>query len=128
VTTLVDGVPVADLRRRSPARTAIVGVVALFTVAALCGWAIYLDLNGLIGRTALVYALLFAFVPVVPLAAAFLWLDRMRPEPSLLLVVALVWGALAATYLSLQVNGCSPNRSATPTVRARAAACSSRPG
>jgi len=49
--------------------------------------------------------LLFAFVPVVPLAAALLWLDRLRPEPSWLLVVALLWGALAATYLSLQVNG-----------------------
>lgn len=105
MTTLADEAPAAAQSLRRPARTAIVGVVALFTVAALCGWAIYLDLNGLIGRTALVYALLFAFVPVVPLAAAFLWLDRMRPEPSLLLVVALVWGALAATYLSLQING-----------------------
>ncbi len=79
--------------------------VAIATVAALCAWAIYLDLNGLIGRTALVYALLFAFVPVVPLAAALLWLDRLRPEPSWLLVVALLWGGLGATYLSLHING-----------------------
>ncbi len=87
------------------ARPAIVAAVAASTLAALCGWAIYLDLNGFIGRTALVYALLFAFVPVVPLVAALLWLDRIRPEPAALLVVALVWGALAATYLSLEING-----------------------
>ena len=102
---LADVAPRTDPFTRPRARTAIVGAVAVMTVAALCGWAIYLDLSGFIGRTALVYALLFAFVPVVPLAAAFLWLDRLRPEPAGLLVVALLWGALAATYLSLQING-----------------------
>jgi protease PrsW len=101
---LADVAPRTDPLTRPRARTAIVGAVAVMTVAALCGWAIYLDLSGFIGRTALVYALLFAFVPVVPLAAAFLWLDRLRPEPAWLLVVALLWGALAATYLSLQIN------------------------
>lgn len=94
----------ADARQRR-SRAAILSAIALATVAALCGWAIYLDLNGLIGRTALVYALLFAFVPVVPLGALLLWLDRLRPEPTVLLVVALLWGALAATYLSLHLNG-----------------------
>jgi RsiW-degrading membrane proteinase PrsW (M82 family) len=90
-------------RRRS--RAAIVVAIAVATIAVLCGWAIYLDLNGFIGRTALVYAVVFAFVPVVPLSAMFLWLDRVRPEPTRLLVIALLWGALAATYLSLQLNG-----------------------
>jgi RsiW-degrading membrane proteinase PrsW (M82 family) len=101
---LAESVAGTDASQRR-ARSAIVASVAATTVAALCGWAIYLELNGLIGRTALVYALLFAFVPVVPLAAAFLWLDRLRPEPAWLLVVALLWGALAATYLSLEING-----------------------
>jgi RsiW-degrading membrane proteinase PrsW (M82 family) len=105
VSTLAD-VPAAGglLPRRRP-RTVIVLGLVLATGAVLCGWAIYLDLNGLIGRTALLYALAFAFIPVVPLAAAFLWLDRLRPEPAGLLVVALLWGALAATYLSLTING-----------------------
>jgi len=57
---------VGEVRRRR-SRLAILLAIAFATVAALFGWAIYLDLNGLIGRTALVYALLFAFVPVVPL-------------------------------------------------------------
>lgn len=91
-------------RRIWRARTAIVVGAALATIGALCGWAIYLDLNGLIGRAALVYALLFAFVPVAPLVAAFLWLDRLRPEPTRLLLLALLWGALAATYISLELN------------------------
>ena len=80
-------------------------VIALATVAVLFGWAIYLDLNGLIGRTALVYALAFAFIPVAPLTAALMWLDRLRPEPTRYLVVALLWGALGATYIALQING-----------------------
>lgn len=86
------------------ARTAIVVGAAVATVGALCGWAIYLELNGLIGRAALTYALLFAFVPVAPLVAAFLWLDRLRPEPTRLLLIALLWGALVATYVSLEIN------------------------
>lgn len=84
---------------------AIVVGVTLVTAAALFGWAIYFDLQGLIGRTAFAYAVLFAFVPVIPLSAAFVWLDRMRPEPPWLLVSALVWGALPAAYLSLKLNG-----------------------
>jgi protease PrsW len=75
--------------------------VALATVAV---WLLYFELHVVIGRRAFGWALLFAFAPVVPLAAAFLWLDRMRPEPAKLLAVALLWGALGATYLSLKLN------------------------
>jgi len=35
----------------------------------------------------------------------FVWLDRFRPEPHWLLVVSVLYGALAATYISLQLNG-----------------------
>ena len=101
MSTLADRPAAGGLLPRRRPRAAIVLGLVLATGAVLCGWAIYLDLNGLIGRTALLYALVFAFIPVVPLAAAFLWLDRLRPEPAGLLVVALLWGALAATYLSL---------------------------
>lgn len=109
VTTQVDAAAVAEPptapARATRSRLAIVMCIAMVTVAVLCGWAIYLDLNGLVGRTALIYALIFAFVPVVPLAAAFLWLDRLRPEPTRLLVVALLWGGLVATYAALEING-----------------------
>lgn len=104
MTALAQPAGSVDAARSPRARTAIVVGAALATIGALCGWAIYLDLNGLIGRAALVYALLFAFIPVPPLVAAFLWLDRLRPEPPRLLLVALLWGALAATYISLELN------------------------
>lgn len=81
----------------------VVGV--LFAAAGgLCGWAIYLNLNDHIGTSALGYGVLFAFVPVLPLAAVFVWLNRTRPEPRSLLVLALFWGALAAAYFSLELN------------------------
>ncbi len=81
--------------------TTVIAGLALATVAA---WLIYHDLHAVIGRRAFLWALLFAFAPVVPLGAAFLWLDRMRPEPAKLLGLALLWGALGATYVSLKLN------------------------
>lgn len=85
------------------ARTAL-GVAAVAALAALAVWAIYTDLHEVIGRRAFWWALLFAFAPVIPLGATFLWLDRVRPEPAKLLALALLWGALGATYLSLKLN------------------------
>ena len=78
---------------------------ALVVVAGTFGWLIYRDVHGVIGLTAFEWALLFAFVPVLPMCAVFAWLDRLRPEPARLLVVALAWGALVATYASLHING-----------------------
>ncbi len=82
----------------------IAGVFVVAGLAALAIWAIHADLNSVIGRRAFLWALLFAFAPVIPLGAAFLWLDRMRPEPTKFLVLALLWGALGATYVSLKLN------------------------
>ncbi len=45
----------------------------------------------------LVVGVLLAAVPVGPLVAAFLWLDRYEPEPVRLLASAFGWGALVAT-------------------------------
>lgn len=89
---------------RGKSRLVILLVVVLATATAMCGWAIYLDLHHLFGRAALVYGVLFAFVPVVPMTAAFVWLDRMRPEPPWLLALALGWGALGAAYIAIELN------------------------
>jgi RsiW-degrading membrane proteinase PrsW (M82 family) len=91
-------------RSRSGIGVLIVVGVAIAAAAAVGSWAIYLELNDAIGRGAFLYAVLFAFAPVIPLAGLLVWLDRLRPEPWLLLVVALLWGAVGATYLSLQAN------------------------
>ncbi|MBA3990791.1 MAG: PrsW family intramembrane metalloprotease [Propionibacteriales bacterium] len=83
---------------------AAVAVVVL-VISLVCAWALYHELHPVIGRRAFAWGLLFAFVPVVPLAGLFVWLDRLRPEPRWLLIVTFVFGALAATFISLQLNG-----------------------
>ncbi len=50
---------------------------------------------------ALVIGVLLAVVPVGPVIAAFVWLDRYEPEPVWLLVAAFGWGALVATAAAL---------------------------
>ena len=46
-----------------------------------------------------------AAVPVVPLVLCYLWLDRYEPEPRRLLLLGLLWGAFAATFGALVVQG-----------------------
>ena len=46
-----------------------------------------------------------AAIPVVPLVLCYLWLDRYEPEPRRLLMLGLLWGAFAATFGALVVQG-----------------------
>jgi RsiW-degrading membrane proteinase PrsW (M82 family) len=50
---------------------------------------------------ALVVGLVLASLPVGPLVACYLWLDRYEPEPPPLLLAAFAWGALVATAAAL---------------------------
>ena len=52
-----------------------------------------------------VLAALLAAVPVGPLVACFLWLDRYEPEPRRLLAGGLVWGVFVATAVALLLEG-----------------------
>ena len=52
-----------------------------------------------------VLAALLAAVPVGPLIACFLWLDRYEPEPRRLLVGGLLWGVFVATAIALLLEG-----------------------
>jgi protease PrsW len=52
-----------------------------------------------------VLATVLAMVPVVPVVLCFLWLDRYEPEPKGLLLLGLLWGAFAATFGALFVQG-----------------------
>jgi protease PrsW len=80
-------------RRRSYAAfTIVVTVVMLFGAA---GMGLVLLLSGAPG--ALVVGLLLALIPVGPLIAVYMWLDRYEPEPRSLLVMGLGWGAFVAT-------------------------------
>jgi RsiW-degrading membrane proteinase PrsW (M82 family) len=79
-------------RRSSTAFTIVVTVVMLIGAAAM---GLLLLLSGAPG--ALVTGLLLALVPVGPLIAVYMWLDRYEPEPRSLLVLGLGWGAFIAT-------------------------------
>jgi RsiW-degrading membrane proteinase PrsW (M82 family) len=50
-------------------------------------------------------AMVLAALPVGPLVAVFLWLDRYEPEPRALLALGLLWGACVATMASLVLGG-----------------------
>ncbi|WP_278256598.1 PrsW family intramembrane metalloprotease [Nocardioides convexus] len=76
--------------------TVAVTVGALLTLVLLA-------LSGAPGTTVLAVGL--AAVPVGPVLAAYLWLDRYEPEPRPLLVAGLGWGAFVATMAALVIQG-----------------------
>ena len=78
--------------------------VGAATTFAICGWLTYLQINDTINGHGLAWGLAFAFVPVLPLTAGVLWLDRFDPMPPGWLVLALLWGAFGATYAALEIN------------------------
>jgi RsiW-degrading membrane proteinase PrsW (M82 family) len=52
-----------------------------------------------------ILATVLAALPVVPLVLCYLWLDRYEPEPRGLLLLGLLWGAFAATFGALVIQG-----------------------
>ncbi|MFV0457834.1 MAG: PrsW family intramembrane metalloprotease [Actinomycetales bacterium] len=75
-----------------------VGVVVVLAFSAL----VTLFVIGLsTGPVASLVGLLLAVLPVFPVAAALLWLDRYEDEPPALLAFAFAWGATAAVVISL---------------------------
>jgi len=74
-------------------------------IAGLCA----LPLAGIVslssGPKVVALAMVLAALPVGPLVAIFLWLDRYEPEPRILLVMGLVWGACVATMGALLIDG-----------------------
>ncbi|HET6295209.1 MAG TPA: PrsW family intramembrane metalloprotease [Kribbella sp.] len=77
------------------------GVIAvLFAIAALRIFWILADATG----GGFGWGLLFALVPVIPIIALYLWLDRYEPEPARYILFALCWGAFIATLAALFIN------------------------
>ncbi|WP_218123444.1 PrsW family intramembrane metalloprotease [Quadrisphaera sp. DSM 44207] len=95
---------------REPGRSRLARVL-LRVVAVLllvsCGLLTLVAILGDTGPTGLVVGLLLAVVPVFPVVAVFLWLDRYEAEPRGLLLFAFGWGAFVATFAALVLNTAS---------------------
>lgn len=83
-----------------------VAFTVVVTVSAVVGALVVLLVLALSGAptTALV-ATALAALPVGPVVAIYLWLDRYEPEPKRLLAAGLAWGAFVATVIAIVVQG-----------------------
>lgn len=78
----------------------VIGLVAL----AICGLLVIGLVAGSVGPGGVVVGALCALLPVGPVVATFLWIDRWEPEPPRLLLFAFLWGACFATLSALLIN------------------------
>jgi len=83
--------------------TVLLPVVGLITLAA-CGLALLALSTARVGLVAELVGVTAALLPVGPVVAAFLWVDRWEPEPARLLWLAFGWGACVATITALLIN------------------------
>jgi len=92
-------VPPDLLRRPRRGNTLFTVLVSLAMLVGAAVMAFVLVLSNAPG--ALAIGVVLAALPVGPVIASFLWLDRYEPEPVRLLVTAFGWGALVATAAAL---------------------------
>jgi RsiW-degrading membrane proteinase PrsW (M82 family) len=98
----MDGAPpVARGKRRDT--IAFTVVVTVLVVLGGAGMLLVLALSG--APRTMVLATVLATVPVGPLVACYLWLDRYEPEPRRLLAAGLLWGGFVATAVAIVVQG-----------------------
>lgn len=94
------------LRTVPATRSRSVAFAVVVTVATVLGALLVLLILAWSGAPRIVLlATALAAVPVGPLVAVLLWLDRYEPEPPLLLASALAWGAFVATVIAIAVQG-----------------------
>ncbi len=118
--------PPLPVHVKHPARPDAVKAVVWVAVAVVLGLSALVTI-AVIGVTngpagALV-GLVLATLPIVPVAASLLWLDRFEDEPRSLLFFAFAWGATAAVVISLVLSigtmiaiGNAPGAEETATV------------
>jgi RsiW-degrading membrane proteinase PrsW (M82 family) len=79
--------------------------VALVVIGS--GSASLLAITSETGAVGLIAGAALAAIPVFPVVATFLWLDRYEAEPASLLALAFAWGAGVATFGALVINTAS---------------------
>src|ERR687894_1557903 len=87
-------------RQRRGVLAPVLGLVAL----GFCGLVVLGLLGNSVGTAGVVVGALCALVPVGPVVATFLWIDRWEPEPPRTLLVAFLWGACFAALSALLIN------------------------
>jgi RsiW-degrading membrane proteinase PrsW (M82 family) len=92
--------------RRPQIRT---GLLWVAVVVVLTGTSLFtlLTITQETGTLGLITGGVLAAIPVFPVVATFLWLDRYEAEPTSLLVLAFAWGAGFATFGALVINTAS---------------------
>jgi RsiW-degrading membrane proteinase PrsW (M82 family) len=79
-----------------------------FGVLALgCGLLTLVVISSETGIIGLLTGIVLAAIPVFPVVATFLWIDRYEAEPKSLLAFAFLWGAAVATFGALVINTAS---------------------
>jgi protease PrsW len=94
----------SPLHGHTPRRLTVLLPVAGLLVLAGCGLTLLALSTAKVGLTAEIVGVVGALLPVGPVVAAFLWVDRWEPEPARLLWVAFGWGACVATITALMIN------------------------
>ncbi len=105
-------------RRRRKGSTVFTVLMAVAMLLGACLMALVLLASN--APVALAVGVVLAAVPVGPVIAAFLWLDRYEPEPLRLVLLALGWGALVATAGALLLQTVDQVALGTPSSLASA--------
>ena len=83
-----------------------VAFTIVVTVLVSLGALLILGILALAGAPRVVFlATILAALPVGPLVAAYLWLDRYEPEPRSMLAAGLLWGVFVATAAAILLQG-----------------------
>ena len=101
MTALTTGHPMPTPQRQ---RRVVLGPVLGLIALGICGLVVLALVGTTVGTAGIVVGIVCALVPVGPVVATFLWVDRWEPEPPRLLLVAFLWGAGFAALSSLIIN------------------------
>jgi RsiW-degrading membrane proteinase PrsW (M82 family) len=85
-------------------RRAVLAPVLGLVVLGICGLVVLGIVASSVGTGGVLVGALGALLPVGPVVAAFLWVDRWEPEPPRLLLLAFLWGACIAALSALLIN------------------------
>jgi RsiW-degrading membrane proteinase PrsW (M82 family) len=91
-------------RRVRRQRRGVLATVLGLVLLGICGLLVLGILVYSVGSGGVIVGTLGALLPVGPVVAAFLWMDRWEPEPPRVLLVAFLWGACFATLAALILN------------------------